>query len=48
MMILKKEIIFYPDGRSDKAEIKVTDKSQKGYLILIKGFGSQIPVEAIE
>ena len=44
----KKEIIFYPDGRSDKAKINLTDEKQKGYLVLIKGFGSQIPVEDIE
>ena len=45
----KGELAFYPDGRSDKAEIKITDrKTGEGRLIKIKGFGSRVEIKRIE
>ena len=41
------EITFYPDGRSDRAEISITDKNGKGYLLRIRGFDSQVKIEEI-
>jgi len=40
---------FYPDGRSDQAEIQIIDKRIKtAYLIKLTGFGENIEVEEIE
>ncbi|MCK4462842.1 MAG: prepilin-type N-terminal cleavage/methylation domain-containing protein [Candidatus Omnitrophica bacterium] len=43
----KDEIIFYPDGRSDKVKLNLIDKNGKGYLLRVKGFGRHVEMEEI-
>lgn len=45
----KKEIIFYPDGRSDEAGIKISDeKTRETRILRVKGFGSRVKIEEID
>jgi prepilin-type N-terminal cleavage/methylation domain-containing protein len=42
----KKEFIFYPDGRSDEAEIKITDKkTEEARLVSVEGFGEGVKIK---
>jgi len=41
------EIIFYPDGRCDDADIDILDEKGAGYTVLIRGFGSRIEVKGL-
>lgn len=40
----KDAIIFYPDGRSDEADIDIINSREEGYTITVKGFGSRAEV----
>lgn len=43
----KKELMFYPDGRSDEAKIRIRDeKSRNERIIEVKGFGGRVTVKA--
>ncbi|MBL7156753.1 MAG: prepilin-type N-terminal cleavage/methylation domain-containing protein [Candidatus Omnitrophica bacterium] len=42
-----KKIVFYPDGRSNEAEIKIVDKNGEGRILHVKGFGSEIEIKDI-
>jgi len=45
----KKEIVFYPDGRSDEAKIWIRDEeSREERVIEVQGFGSRVTVEAVK
>ena len=37
-------ISFYPDGRSDTAEIKIVDRDWEGRILRVKGFGSRVEI----
>ena len=41
-------INLYPDGRCNKVEIRIVDESGRGYLLRVRGFGSQVKIEEIE
>jgi len=43
----KKEIVLYPDGRSDTAEISIVDKNGRGRSLKVASFGSQVEIEEI-
>ena len=43
----KKEIVLYPDGRSDTAEINIVDKNGRGRSLKVASFGSQVEIEEI-
>ena len=43
----KNEIIFYPDGRCDDANIDVLDEKGAGYTVLIRGLGSRIEIKGL-
>jgi len=41
------EITFYPDGRSEKAEIRIIDKNKEGLLLRVKGFANRVEIKEI-
>jgi len=43
----RNEIIFYPDGRCDDADIDILDEKGAGYTVLIRGFGSRVEVKGL-
>jgi len=43
----KNKITFYPDGRSNEAEIKIITKTGEGRLLHVKGFGTEIEIKDI-
>ena len=44
----KNEIVFYPDGRCDKAEIILTNKDEEGYTVTMAGFGNEVQIKEIK
>ena len=44
----KKEIVFYPDGRSDPLAIDMLNKSMTGYRITSKGFGAPVGIKEVK
>lgn len=40
-------IVFYPDGRSEEAEIRITDKDGRGYIISIRAFAMETEINEI-
>lgn len=43
----KNEIIFYPDGRCDDADIDILDEKGAGYTVFIRGFGSRVEAKGL-
>lgn len=43
----KPEIIFYPDGRCDEADLRISDTSGAAYTIAVKGFASRCEVREV-
>ncbi|MFA5146429.1 MAG: prepilin-type N-terminal cleavage/methylation domain-containing protein [Candidatus Omnitrophota bacterium] len=41
------EVVFYPDGRCDEAEIRIKDARGNGYSIKVRGFGPGPEIKAI-
>jgi len=41
------KIDFYPDGRCDEVEIRITDAHGTGYAVRTQGFGRRVAVEDI-
>ncbi len=44
----KKEIVFYPDGRSDPLVIDMLNKEMVGYRITSKGFGTLVGIKEVK
>jgi len=45
LRIKHNEITLYPNGRSDAAELVIANKNQEGYVLRVKGSGSNILIE---
>jgi Tfp pilus assembly protein FimT len=44
---VKKQPVFYPDGRSDAMQIEVVNRSGAGYSITSNGFGAAVRIKEV-
>ena len=44
---IKKQSVFYPDGRSDELLIEVVNRAGSGYSIALNGFGGTVRIKEV-